>query len=217
MNFNADRLAKLAGLPSGQRRSLNEAGNRSQHDDSSVSDEAEWRYGKNQLAEAQDDEAGFLDSLGERQKYGGNKGDESESREDFEESQKYGGNKGDESRSRRDFEESQKYGGNKGDESRSRRDFEESQKYGGNKGDESRSRRDYMEEMVHIDENMLKREIKRMRQERLQENELRKVIRAEIGNIMSGIKKSKTTRNRRKGKRDPFSGITSGFPGPGFR
>tara|TARA_R100000664_G_scaffold34175_1_gene54659 strand:+ start:2268 stop:2801 length:534 start_codon:yes stop_codon:yes gene_type:complete len=177
MNFNADRLAKLAGLPSGQRRSLNEAGNRSQHDDSSVSDEAEWRYGKNQLAEAQDDEAGFLDSLGERQKYGGNKGDESESREDF----------------------------------------EESQKYGGNKGDESRSRRDYMEEMVHIDENMLKREIKRMRQERLQENELRKVIRAEIGNIMSGIKKSKTTRNRRKGKRDPFSGITSGFPGPGFR
>ena len=197
MNFNADRLAKLAGLPSGQRRSLNEAGNRSQHDDSSVSDEAEWRYGKNQLAEAQDDEAGFLDSLGERQKYGGNKGDESESREDF--------------------EESQKYGGNKGDESRSRRDFEESQKYGGNKGDESRSRRDYMEEMVHIDENMLKREIKRMRQERLQENELRKVIRAEIGNIMSGIKKSKTTRNRRKGKRDPFSGITSGFPGPGFR
>ena len=74
-----------------------------------------------------------------------------------------------------------------------------------------------MEEMVHIDENMLKREIKRMRQERLQENELRKVIRAEIGNIMSGIKKSKTTRNRRKGKRDPFSGITSGFPGPGFR
>jgi hypothetical protein len=69
MNFNADRLAKLAGLPSGQRRSLNEAGNRSQHDDSSVSDEVEWRHGKNQLAEAQEDEAGFLDSLGEGQGY----------------------------------------------------------------------------------------------------------------------------------------------------
>ena len=71
------------------------------------------------------------DELLERQKSGGNKGDESRSRRDYEEvdeRQAYGGNKGDESRSRRDYEEvdeRQKYGGNKGDESRSRRDYEE--------------------------------------------------------------------------------------------
>ena len=64
---------------------------------------------------------------------------------EMKERQKYGGNKGDESRSKRDYTEGQKYGGNKGDESKSRRDFEEGHKYGGNKGDESRSRRDYSE------------------------------------------------------------------------
>ena len=48
------------------------------------------------------------DELLERQKSGGNKGDESRSRRDYEEvdeRQAYGGNKGDESRSRRDYEE----------------------------------------------------------------------------------------------------------------
>lgn len=64
MNLDADRLAKLAGLPVSGRRSLNEAGNRSFHEDPGVSDEAEHRFGKNQLAE--------------EQKYGGNKGDESD-------------------------------------------------------------------------------------------------------------------------------------------
>ena len=64
---------------------------------------------------------------------------------EMKERQKYGGNKGDESRSKRDYTEGQKYGGNKGDESKSRRDYAEGHKYGGNKGDESRSRRDYSE------------------------------------------------------------------------
>jgi len=55
--------------------------------------------------------------------------------DDLEERQKYGGNKGDESRSKRDYmeesddlEERQKYGGNKGDESRSKRDYMEEEK-----------------------------------------------------------------------------------------
>tara|TARA_R110001583_G_scaffold16272_8_gene66663 strand:- start:1816 stop:3450 length:1635 start_codon:yes stop_codon:yes gene_type:complete len=69
--------------------------------------------------------------------------------------QKSGGNKGDESRSRRDYEDSVDegdWGGKKGDESRSRRDYiEEEQEYGGNKGDESRSRRDYTEEGTDVD------------------------------------------------------------------
>ena len=50
------------------------------------------------------DEAMEEASIDERQKYGGNKGDESRSRRDFEEGD-WGGNKGDESKSRRDFEE----------------------------------------------------------------------------------------------------------------
>ena len=49
--------------------------------------------------------------------------------DDLEERQKYGGNKGDERRSKRDYmEERQKYGGNKGDESRSKRDYMEEEK-----------------------------------------------------------------------------------------
>jgi hypothetical protein len=219
MNFDADRLARLAGLPVSNRGTLNEAGNRSRHEDSDPEGETLFRYGKNQLAE--------------EQKYGGNKGDESRSRrDDMDEEAPYGGNKGDESRSKRDYmDEEAPYGGNKGDESRSKRDYmDEEAPYGGNKGDESRSKRDFGEgrKKIQIDEKMLRKEIARMRKERLQENELRKVIRAEIGSILKDIKpsrgskvkesrKSKLRRRRGRNLRDAFSGITTGFPGPGFR
>ena len=52
MRFDVNRLSKLAGLPGGNgRRSLNEASNRSYHEDPSVSDEAAYRYGSGQLSE----------------------------------------------------------------------------------------------------------------------------------------------------------------------
>ena len=52
MRFDVNRLSKLAGLPGGNgRRSLNEASNRSYHEDPPVSGEAEYRYGKGQLSE----------------------------------------------------------------------------------------------------------------------------------------------------------------------
>ena len=51
MRINVDRLAELAGLSTGRRRTLSEASNRSMHDDASLSGEAEYRYGKNQLSE----------------------------------------------------------------------------------------------------------------------------------------------------------------------
>ena len=61
--------------------------------------------------------------------------DDMDDLDDLEERQKYGGNKGDERRSKRDYmeesedlEERQKYGGNKGDESRSKRDYMEEEK-----------------------------------------------------------------------------------------
>jgi hypothetical protein len=52
MRFDVNRLSKLAGLPGGNdRRSLNEASNRSYHEDPAVSDEAAYRYGNGQLSE----------------------------------------------------------------------------------------------------------------------------------------------------------------------
>ena len=52
MKINIDRLCELAGVPSGGTSDvLTEASNRSLHDDPSVSDEAEFRFGNNQLSE----------------------------------------------------------------------------------------------------------------------------------------------------------------------
>ena len=51
MNFDVNRLAHLAGLSSESAGMLNEAGNRSFHDEKPVSDEADHRFGKNQLSE----------------------------------------------------------------------------------------------------------------------------------------------------------------------
>jgi hypothetical protein len=70
MRFDVNRLSTLAGLPasSSSRRSsrnLNEASNRSLHDDPSVAVEAEYRYGKNQLSEQDEYENENLDNLEE--------------------------------------------------------------------------------------------------------------------------------------------------------
>jgi len=61
MNFNVDRLAVLSGIAGGAATSLNEASNRSYHDDT-ANDSAEDRFGKNQLAEVDtvpDDDSGI--------------------------------------------------------------------------------------------------------------------------------------------------------------
>lgn len=56
MKFDVNRLSTLAGIPSESgRRSLNEASNRSYHDDNAGEDTAEWRFGKGQLAEQDGD------------------------------------------------------------------------------------------------------------------------------------------------------------------
>lgn len=159
MNLDADRLAQLAGLPVAEKKNLNEASNRSLHDDPSVSDESEHRFGKNQLSER-----GALripdEEIGEEQNEGGSK-----------------------------------------------------------KGDQS-SHLDYMHpvdedsETVEIDEAMLAEEIAKMRKERLQETELRGIIRSEIGSIIKGLKKESSKKTQRA---DKLRGITMGILGPGFR
>jgi len=77
MLFDAERLSRLAGLSNGSSRLLSEAGNRSQHEDPGKPDDVDHRWGKNQLAERQG--PGEEDDLVqyERQKYGGNKRDQS--------------------------------------------------------------------------------------------------------------------------------------------
>ena len=106
MKFNADRMGKLAGLNNNTRQSLNEAGNRSQHEDPGEPDDVDHRWGKNQLNEKDHD-------------YGGDKGDESKSRRDYDE-----GEDDDDLMAELDMLEAE-MGGNKGDESKSRRDYAE--------------------------------------------------------------------------------------------
>ena len=191
MNLDADRLAQLAGLPATNRRNLSEASNRSLHDDSSVSDEVDHRFGKGQLAE--------------EQKYGGNAGDHSETHPGEED---YTTKKG----------EKLKHSGpgrgeKKGDEA-----FKNEGEYAHEAvldfgTDEEMSESEHAAGTVEVDEAMLAEEIERMKRERIQENELRSIIRAEIGSIV------KSLREESKNKRRPAKprGITMGIPGPGFR
>jgi hypothetical protein len=51
MNFDVDRLSRLAGIPDRGSRVLNEASTRSMHDDNGLSGEGDYRFGKNQLNE----------------------------------------------------------------------------------------------------------------------------------------------------------------------
>ena len=57
MRFDADRLANLAGIGGSTSRSLNEASNRTMHDEKYYQDEVSWRVGKNQLSEADEADA----------------------------------------------------------------------------------------------------------------------------------------------------------------
>jgi len=51
MKINLDRLCKLAGVDASGGNLLSEASNRSYHDDSSMSGEADFRFGSGQLSE----------------------------------------------------------------------------------------------------------------------------------------------------------------------
>lgn len=56
MKINLDRLCKLAGVDASGGNLLSEASNRSYHDDSSMSGEADFRFGSGQLSEGDDPE-----------------------------------------------------------------------------------------------------------------------------------------------------------------
>ena len=168
MELNADRLAKLAGLSVAKRASLNEASNRSQHEE--PGHDPEFRHGKGQLAE-------------------GEHADSKEETHCREEDSK---------------EEAMMY-----------EDEDASEGYGHMMDGKLDA-----DDLVEMDEAMLAEEIAKMRQERLQENELRSIIRNEVASVVNQMKKSKAENSQRRsveatGATKGFTG-PKGFPGPGF-
>jgi|2_EtaG_2_1085320.scaffolds.fasta_scaffold13735_1 hypothetical protein len=130
MNFDVDRLARLAGLRKNQSGKLNEASNRSLHDDPGLSGEAEYRFGKGQLAESDiDDDDDDID-MGETASLDMDPIDVLVNEDD---------------------------------------DVV---------GDDS------LDEVLDIDENILRQEIRKMRRERVVESKMRSVIRNEIKEIL---------------------------------
>ena len=64
MKINLDRLCKLAGVESGTK-TLNEASNRSYHEETPLSDESEHRYGKGQLSEELEEGGHYMEADGD--------------------------------------------------------------------------------------------------------------------------------------------------------
>ena len=190
MNLSADRLAKLAGLPVAEKRNLNEASNRSMHEDPAVAGEDEHRFGKGQLAEEQNHEGhGHYMEEGEH------------SDSEVEEAHC---NEGEHAM------EEDMHAMEEGEH-----DAMEEAEHA--MEGEHASEGSYMSETVEVNEEMIAREIALMRKERLQENELRKIIRAEIGSIIKGIKQESSETKTAKRSDNLRSGITMGMLGPGFR
>ena len=198
MNLSADRLAKLAGLPVAEKRNLNEASNRSMHEDPALAGEDEHRFGKGQLAEEQNHEGhGHYMEEGEH------------SGSDVEEGHC---SEGEHAAMEEDMHamEEDMHAMEEGEHAAMEEDMHAME-------GEHASEGSYMSETVEVNEEMIAREIALMRKERLQENELRKIIRSEIGSIMKSIKEEsaakKTTRRSDKLRK----GVTMGMLGPGFR
>ena len=64
MKINLDRLCKLAGVQSG-KKSLNEASNRSYHEETPLSDERDHRFGSGQLSEELEEGGHYMEADGD--------------------------------------------------------------------------------------------------------------------------------------------------------
>jgi hypothetical protein len=143
MNFDIDRLARLSGLDESEATILNEAGNRSQHEDPGLQKDGTYDHGQgNQLNELE-----YSDAIS---------GDAGET-DDL---------------------------------------------------------------VLEVDEEDLRRELSRMRADRVNETKLRRVIRKELRDILSAVDKFQTDSSWIYGKRKPQRSkqgqISRGFFGIGF-
>ena len=179
MRFNANRLAALAGVTSdGQSGMLNEASNRSYHEDPSLAAERDLQYGKGQLAEGEHEE------LKDEGEHG-------------------------------DFDDVSFDAGDILAQEGMHDDPEEAMHYEG-QGDE--------EELVEIDEAMLRREIMKMRGQRRQavaENKIRQAVRNEIREMFGSEDKvyssSSWVYGDNKPSRSKKGEVAMGALGVGFR
>ena len=211
MELYADRLAKLAGLPARDRKSLNEASNRSYHD-GDTSDDAEFRHGKGsrQLNEDEGEEADTAE------------GDEADINEDQgyddREDERLGAEHGPSEGHKQNYHDRRDDAGFEMRHETQRLEFGEEPVDEGHHEEVSKHDDDLdeLDDMVEINEEMLAEEIKRMRQERMQENELRSIIKKEISAVVKSMQKGINSDSQAK-KPIPTRGITKGFPGPGFR
>lgn len=189
MNLSADRLAKLAGLPVAEKRNLNEASNRSMHEDPAVAGEDEHRFGKGQLAEEQNHEGHYMEE-----------GEHSDS-----EVEEAHCSEGEHAAMEEDMHAMEEGEHDAMEEAEHAMEGEHA------------SEGSYMSETVEVNEEMIAREIALMRKERLQENELRKIIRSEIGSIMKSIKEESAAKKTTRRSDNLRKGVTMGMLGPGFR
>ena len=165
MHFDLDRLSQLAGINT-PRRSLNEAGNRSQGEDPGKPDDVDHRWGKNQLAERQ-----------------GPAGTEEDDLVQYEDQDYWGEKHGEESDTGRgeDYIGENDWMVEQDDDWNDQLEGEEEEE------EEEEVVIDENDVVLEIDEGMLRREISAMRDQRLHENKLRSAIRNEIQDIFSDL------------------------------
>lgn len=208
MKINLDRLCKLAGLESGTQ-SLNEASNRSMHDDPAVAGEADHRFGQGQLSE----KAGhYHEGDGDADDERGNDAEVSE------------GDLDELAMEEEDHSEGMGHG-----HMRMEREMEEGM-YEKEDQEEGMYTEEDMDEMIEVDEAMLVQEIRRARQmiaeaaakkvnpKNLSEQKLKKIVAEEVENVMKDLNLTagwvygdKKPTNSRRGV------VNTAFPGIGFK
>ena len=213
MNFDVDRLSRLAGISHEGSKVLSEASNRSYHDEAALSNERDIQHGKNQLSEMQelDRHLTELDAMGEGGAEGPGDGDMEEmAHAEMEEA-------GHEMEEMMHTPEGHGGGHHDMEEMMHKMQERDSDMY-------ERMDDEDMEEgdgiVLEIDEAMLRQEIRRMRKERLDENRLRSAIRGEIQSIFSDLgieSNSDWVYGENKPKNSKEGNVNLGFLGIGFK
>jgi hypothetical protein len=229
MKFDVNRLARLSGLESST--SLNEASNRSYHDDSSLSKESEIVHGKGQLSEREDFEThkGEKNAAGDDAFRGMDKGDKADVNEMSDDEAldslvQIMETDGVEEMHHSEMNEDEDYSTKKSSKRKKRgakgRPFW-GDKAGDHDGpDEMMYRSNEGEQMVQLDEEIIRKELLEMRKEKIQETALRRAIRSEIKDVVKDLDVYASTNwlyGDNKPSRSRTGTVTMGTVGVGFK
>jgi hypothetical protein len=220
MRFDVDRLSELAGVPTEGRRTLREASNRSYHD-KDANDTADERFGKNQLSEFDNGAREGREPLMQYER--GSRADDDSDTGKGKDYRGVGGKhleEGDDEMPQTEidgcleqlgFDEVPSSGPKKAMYDKCLKIAKD--KLAGSSGPQNESE----DVMLEIDEGMLRREIIKMKRERLEETRLRGAIRNEIRDIFASLTNdSSWVYGDRKPKRSKRGSVHMGFPGIGF-